>query len=62
MVLFDGEECDLWYMSRYGKYIYEPDNQILDIAYEQNGDSLYVLFKDDSHIYRYDNIGGTADS
>ena len=59
----------LWYVPQVDAFIYganstrpeveeghtQPDG-ILDMAYEQYGDRLYVLFNGDNHLYAYDNI------
>ena len=57
----------LWYVPQLDAYIYganstRPDantDGIFDMAYEQYGDRLYVLFNGDNHLYAYDNIGQT---
>ena len=40
----------------------DVEDQLVDMAYEQNGNQLYVLFKGDTHIYRYDNVERMMDS
>ena len=54
-------EQDLWYVPLLDAYIYGATSAgpVKDMAYEQNGDRLYVLFEGDNHIYAYDNIGET---
>lgn len=50
-------ERDMWYLSEIDGYLYSPDNiEILDMAYEDDTGFLYVLFKDDEHVYRYDDV------
>ena len=51
-----------WWVSELDAYVYSQFN-IKDMAYEQHGDSLYVLFDDDPYVYRYDHlksIGGDS--
>ena len=52
---------DLWYVPQLNVYVYgsETTGGILDMAYEQNGDRLYVLFKGDNHLYAYDSVAQT---
>ena len=59
----------LWYLSEINGYLYSIldsgntiDNQLVDAAYEQECDSLFVIFKNDNHIYRYDNVERLKDS
>ena len=51
-------EQPLWYVPQLDVYIYgaESTGGILDMAYEQYGDRLYVLFNGDNHLYAYDSI------
>lgn len=35
---------------------------IKDFAYEQNNDCLYVIFDNDNHVYRYDNMSRRKDA
>ena len=63
---------ELWYLSEIDKYIYVPAPlKIVDMAYEQNGDSVYVLFSEidssnhetfDPFLYRYDHLAQQEDS
>ena len=52
---------DLWYVPQLDAFIYgaSSTNGILDMAYEQYGDRLYVLFNGDNHLYVYDNVAET---
>lgn len=54
----DDENKDLWYVPHLDVYVFGSDTTggILDMAYEQYGDRLYVLFNDDNHLYAYDNV------
>ena len=64
------QEVTLWYLSEIDGYLYsimdngngEVEDQLVDMAYEQNGNQLYVIFKDDNHVYRYDNVDRMMDS
>jgi uncharacterized repeat protein (TIGR02543 family) len=53
----DGDK-ELWYVPRLDAYIYgaSDTNGILDMAYEQYGGRLYVLFNNDNNLYAYDDI------
>jgi len=55
---------DLWYLNVLDAYIYSSmeNVEILDMAYEQYGDSLYVLFGDDHCLYRFDHAADMADA
>ena len=61
------DEQKLWYIPQLDVFVYganstRPDantDGILDMAYEQYGDRLYVMFNGDNHIYVYDNITQT---
>ena len=61
------DEQKLWYIPQLDVFVYganstRPDantDGILDMAYEQYGDRLYVMFNGDNHIYAYDNITET---
>lgn len=52
----DGQE--LWYVPQLGSYVCAAASAggILDMAYEQYGDRLYVLFNGDNHLYAYDGV------
>ena len=52
----------LYWFSPFDCYIYTKKYDILDMAYEQTGNSLYVLFENDNHVYRYDNLQTQTDS
>lgn len=52
----DSVKGDAWYHSEIGGYLYARDNNIVDMAYEQNGNSTYVIFEGDNRVYRYDNL------
>lgn len=59
----------LWYLSELDGYLYSissddefVEDQLVDVAYEQFSNSLYVIFKGDSCIYKYDNIEKMKDS
>lgn len=57
------EQDDYWYLNVMDAYLRGASGcAIKDVAYEQGEDSLYVVFDDDNHLYRFDNIGETADS
>jgi hypothetical protein len=58
----DPPAADLWYVSNLTGYVYATKYEILDMAYEQNWDSLYVLFKDDNYLYRFDHAAELKDS
>lgn len=59
----DDDGASLWYMSQVGCYVRAAAGlEIVDIAYEHFGDTAYVLFKDDQHLYLYNNIQTMADS
>ena len=47
---------DLWYVPQLDSYFHPASSelQILDMAYEQYGDRLYVLFNGDNYLYAYD--------
>ena len=49
---------DLWYIPLLDVYVYGTPSTggILDMAYEQYGDRLYVLFNGDNHLYAYDDV------
>lgn len=51
-------EDPLWYIPQLGVYVYgaESTGGVLDLAYEQYGNRLYVLFDGDNHLYAYDNV------
>ena len=57
----------LWYVPQLDVFVYGANSTrldpnadgILDMAYEQYGDRLYVMFNGDNHIYAYDNIAET---
>ena len=51
----DDEKGDTWYHSEIGGYLY-ADDPIVDMAYEQHGNSTYVLFSGDNYLYRFDNL------
>lgn len=51
----DDEHGDSWYHSEIGGYLYSEES-IVDMAYEQHGNSTYVLFSEDPYLYRYDNL------
>ena len=53
---YDDLNNTLWYIHNLTGYVYSTNNDILDMAYEQNGSSLYVLFNNDHYLYRYDNL------
>ena len=58
----DSEKGNLWYHSEIGGYLYSaPGNTIVDMAYEQNGNSTYVIFQNDNRLYRYDNLDQMKD-
>lgn len=59
-----GQTRDLWYLNVLDAYIYSSmeNVDILDMAYEQYGDSLYVLFGDDHYLYRFDHAADMADA
>ena len=48
----------LWYVPQLGAYVYgaESTGGVFDLAYEQYGNRLYVLFNGDNHLYAYDNV------
>lgn len=62
---------ELWYVPQLDSYIYGASSTqgVLDLAYEQYGDRLYVMFcpetKEDgtvvydNHLYAYDNVAST---
>ena len=58
------DEQKLWYIPQLDVYVYGANSTrldantdgIFDMAYEQYGDRLYVLFNGDNHLYVYDNI------
>lgn len=56
--------CDggLWYLSPIDVYL-KPgkDLEFADMAYEQTSNALYVAYKGDTHIYRYDGVQRLAD-
>lgn len=56
----DGAE-DLWWLSSENCHIHSP-SRIQDMAYEQHGRTLYVVFKGDNHIYKYSSISSIQDS
>lgn len=65
-----GEPCQvtLWYLSEIDGYLYSimdsdegVEDQLVDVAYEQYGNRLYVIFKGDTHVYRYDNVDRMKD-
>lgn len=56
-------DIDLWYLSYLDTYLYcQSPVEILDVAYEQYYDSLYVMFKGDRNVYRFDNVLQYRDS
>ena len=63
LVKFQQTGTDLWYLSSIDSYLYTVSpEEMVDVAYEQNGSSTYVLFKDDDCLYRYDHMEDMADS
>lgn len=57
----ENPDIDYWHLSSIDGCIYAPVDKILDIAYEEYGNSTYVLFYDDNRIYRYDNLNQRVD-
>ena len=58
----DGE-TDMWYVSSLDGYVLAPAaSPIVDMAYEQHGDVLYVIFSEDNRIYKYRHPGSIKDS
>lgn len=54
---------NLWYIPLLDVYVYgaPSTNGVLDMAYEQYDDRLYVLFNEDNHIYAYDGVAQTKE-
>lgn len=52
------EGQDLWYIPQLDVFVYgaSSTNGVFDLAYEQYGDRLYVLFNGDNYLYAYDNV------
>ncbi len=52
---------DLWYVPQLDAFVHGATSTsgILDMAYEQYGNRLYVLFNGDNHLYAYDNVEQT---
>ena len=58
----DGNGNKMTYMSWNGLYVYSQNGEeIHDIAYEGDFDRVYVLFKNDDHIYAYDDLNSISD-
>jgi len=65
-----GAGLDMWYLSILDGYVYvKPPLHIVDMAYEQNGDILYVLMRNDdeggesdTYLHRFDRVGQLKDS
>ena len=52
----------LLYFSQYDCYITSGDLDVVDMAYEQTNDNMYVMFANDKHVYKYDNLYALKDS
>lgn len=52
------ENQHLWYVPQLNVYIYGATSTggVLDLAYEQYQDKLYVFFNGDNHLYVYDDV------
>ena len=54
---------ELWYLSSIDRYLFSvAPHELVDVAFEANGNAIYAAFKGDNHLYRYDNAEGMADS
>ncbi len=72
MVPFLSDGYVMWFLSSIECYLYtDPSIKIVDVAYEQYGDSVYVMFSDrnesgeyipDHYLYRYDHLAERKDS
>ena len=57
------DDKDMWYLPNIDTYFKSTtQDQIIDMAYEENCNHLYVIFNGDRHVYRYDDVENLKDS
>lgn len=59
----DDAGSDMWYVSSMDGYVRAPGGmELVDLAYEQHGETLYAIFNGDNRVYKYRHPQNLKDS